>query len=171
VTRRTVLAFTLAMAVYAVLAVPVRAAGPPTQLGQTTKTPPVTQSQCTYASRPSQCAGRIDVQDPALTRDRVHLTGSMELWLIWLALGGLFVAFGFRRPLLRALRAAMDQTEETAYKDPVRPSISAAPEADPAPHFAETWRGPRAIARSVDTGPTAADSKRTTRRSHRKSPG
>ena len=75
-TRRTVLAFTLAMAAYAVLAVPVRAASPPTLLGQTTETPPAAQSQCTDASRPSQCAGQIDVQDPALTHDRVHLTGS-----------------------------------------------------------------------------------------------
>ena len=57
----------------------------------------------------------------------------MGLWLTWLVLGGLFVALGFRRPLLRALRAARAQTEETAYRAPMRPSLSAAPEADLAP--------------------------------------
>jgi hypothetical protein len=141
VMRRRALAFMLAIAASAVLPLAVWAAGQPTLLEQTTEIPcpagtvctaPRTQPQCADASAASQCAGQIDLQDPALTRDRVHVTGPWWQWLMWLVLGGSFVGLGFRRPLLRVLRAARAETEETVYKAPMRPSLSAAPEADKA---------------------------------------
>jgi len=174
VTRRTVLAFILAMAASAVLAVPVRAASQAARPRQNTETPcspwpdctpPATQAQCTDGSAASQCAGQIDLQDPALTQDRVHVTGTWWTWLIWLALTGVFVAFGFRRPLLRALRAASARTEETAYSDPMRPSLAVAPKADMAPDVAESQRAPRTVAGSVDA-PAAADPTPRSSRSH-----
>ena len=122
--RKAVLAFTAAIAASAVLSVPVGAAGSPTPPGQATKLPSYTQSQCTYGSSPSQCAGQINVQDPALTDDRVHVASPWWQWLTWLVLGGLFVWWGWRRPLLRAFRAARAQTEESV-----------------APEIAESWGG------------------------------
>jgi hypothetical protein len=133
----------LAVAAAAVFAVPARADGSTTQRAQTTETgcyssavctssgtqssdtqSSGTQSQCTDSSDPdsSQCAGAIGVQDPALTHDLVHDTDPWWLWMAWILVGGSFVVWGFRKPLLRTLKAAGAPAEENDGRPPLRPA-------------------------------------------------